>query len=655
MAGSAKGVDVSDFTELTSSTWADLRQSGVTFVGVKASEGDYFKDSTYQPYTRAATTAGLYVMPYVFANPYQGDRARKIVSNGTGAAQAAYGWDNEIGAAATTPAYSSSSLMLPPVLDIEADPYAGTSAEPNADECYGLSTSAMVSWIRQFLTTMTALSGKTPIIYTAPEFWGRCTGNYAGFGSTYPLWIAVYGVSSPTPVPGWSSPAFWQYTSTGTASGINGPVDLDYLGPIWQTSALGTSISPIQVQTLNALNARSGGNGRTVKYSPESLPPGLSVSSSGQLTGTPTVAGGYWLTIKAAGGVPAVISFGWDTPLVAPPVEATTVGIPVSVQVRATDQTAGPTGYPAPVFTAGGLPAGLTVSSAGLITGWPYVPGSYQVTVSATDGPHVTASATFPWTVRAARGGGVTGTIHQHGGSDRCLDDPSSRTAAGTAIDLATCTGKPNQEWTMAQDGTVRVLRRCLTASGTRLVLDGCDSRASEQWHAGTDGSLVSVRYGTCLAGPDRAVASGTRPALAPCVNSGSAVAQRWSRPAGPMVSGTAARCLDGAGTAARLVSCAASAVQRWSLAFSSEIAVQANGWCLTETGITPGAPIAVAKCVNAGSQHWSLLSAGPIPVEIRNVASGRCLTVPAHSSASGTALVLGACSTALDATWRVG
>jgi GH25 family lysozyme M1 (1,4-beta-N-acetylmuramidase) len=661
IAGSAKGVDVSDYTAVTASTWTDLRQAGITFVGVKASEGDYFKDASYQPHMQAATAAGLYVLPYVFANPYRGDAARKIRGDGTGTAQAAYAWDNEIGAAKASPAYSSSSLMLPVVLDIESDPYAGSGSEPNADECYGLGRQAMVTWIRQFLTKMEALSHKAPIIYTAPEFWARCTGNYAGFGSTYPLWVAVYRASSPPPMPGWSSPTFWQYTSSGIVRGISGPADLDYLGPILQGSALGTAIRPIQLRTLNALNAQGAGNGQgarngqAVTYSPESLPPGLSVSLSGMLTGAPTVAGTYRVTILAAGGVPAAISFTWDTPLVAPPTEAGTVGVPVSVQVRATNGKAGATGYPLPALTARGLPAGLTIGSTGLITGWPYLPGRYRVTVSATRGSRVTASAAIAWTVKAAADSGTRGTIRQHGGSDKCLDDPSSRTANGTAIDLATCTGRPSQTWTAVKDGTIRVLGRCLTASGTHLLLDGCGSSVTEQWHTGTDGSLVSVRYGTCLAGPARAVASGTRPALATCTNSSRAVAQHWSRPAGPVVSGAAARCLDAAGSVAKLVTCAKSTAQHWSLASSSEIVVQANGQCVTESGAAAGSAIAVMKCFNGASQHWSVVSAGHIPVEIRNVASGLCLTVPVHSSASGTALILDPCSTALSATWRVG
>jgi GH25 family lysozyme M1 (1,4-beta-N-acetylmuramidase) len=652
MAGSAKGVDISDITGVTSSTWKDLRLAGVTFVGVKATEGDYFRDSIYQPDTRAATAAGLYVMPYVFADPYQGDAARKIHGNGTGTAQAAYAWDNEIGAARTTPGYSSSSLMLPVVLDIEADPYAGASGQPNANECYGLSRSAMVTWIGQFLTKMSALSRKTPIIYTAPEFWATCTGNYAGFGPTYPLWIADYGISSPPPEPGWSSPTFWQYTSSGTVKGISGPVDLDYLGPILQASALGTPIRPIQLQTLNVLNAQGAGNGQAVTYSPDSLPPGLSLSSSGQLTGTPAVAGSYRVTVKAAGGVPPTISFAWDTPLLAPAREATTVGVPVAVQVRASDEKAGVTGYPPPVMRARGLPAGLTISSTGLITGWPYVPGRYRVRVRASVG-HVTASATIAWRIKAAPDSGTTGTIRQQGGSGQCLDDPYSRTANGTAIDLATCIGRPNQVWTAVQDGTVRVLGRCLAASGTHLLLDGCDSSVAEQWRAGTGGAFVSRRYGTCLAGPAGAVANGARPTLAVCMGGSQAGAQRWSRPAAPVVSGMGARCLDAAGSVARLVTCGTSTAQHWSLSPSTQITAQASAECLTADGTAIGSPIALTKCLGSASQDWSLAPGRRIPVEIRNTASGLCLTAP--SAVSGTTLILGTCSTGLNATWRVG
>jgi hypothetical protein len=198
------------------------------------------------------------------------------------------------------------------------------------------------------------------------------------------------------------------------------------------------------------------------------------------------------------------------------------------------------------------------------------------------------------------------------------------------------------------------VLGHCLTASGTHITLYGCNNSIAEEWRAGTDGSLVSARYGTCLAGSTGAVANGTKPTLVACTGSTSTVAQHWNRPVAPIVSGVAARCLGAASGVAELVTCANVTAQHWLLASSAEIAVQANGYCLTETGTTAGSTIAMAKCTNAASQHWSVVTAGTVPEEIKSAASGQCLTVPSGASASGTHLVLGSCSTALSSTWRV-
>ena len=65
------------------------------------------------------------------------------------------------------------------------------------------------------------------------------------------------------------------------------------------------------------------------------------------------------------------------------------------------------------------------------------------------------------------------------------------------------------------QDGSIRVLGRCLAASGTHVLLYACNGSIADQWRAGTDGSLVSARYATCLNGPSGAAANGTKPTLA--------------------------------------------------------------------------------------------------------------------------------------------
>ena len=53
-------------------------------------------------------------------------------------------------------------------------------------------------------------------------------------------------------------------------------------------------------------------------------------------------------------------------------------------------------------FSATGLPAGLTISAAGQITGTPTTAGANSVTVTANDGRGGTGSATFSWPIAAA-------------------------------------------------------------------------------------------------------------------------------------------------------------------------------------------------------------------------------------------------------------
>jgi hypothetical protein len=50
-------------------------------------------------------------------------------------------------------------------------------------------------------------------------------------------------------------------------------------------------------------------------------------------------------------------------------------------------------------YTAAGLPAGLTMSSAGMITGTPTTLATYSPTVTVTDGLGATVTASLKWTV----------------------------------------------------------------------------------------------------------------------------------------------------------------------------------------------------------------------------------------------------------------
>src|SRR5205823_3619266 len=115
------------------------------------------------------------------------------------------------------------------------------------------------------------------------------------------------------------------------------------------------------------------------------LPAGLSVNTStGVISGTPTTAGTYNVTISAtnAGGTGSAtltLTINPPKPVITSPLTATgQVGVAFSYQITATNN---PTS-----FNATGLPAGLSVNTTtGLISGTPTTAGTSIVTISATN------------------------------------------------------------------------------------------------------------------------------------------------------------------------------------------------------------------------------------------------------------------------------
>ena len=123
------------------------------------------------------------------------------------------------------------------------------------------------------------------------------------------------------------------------------------------------------------------------------LPPGLTLSANGQLTGTPTATGTFGFTIAATDS-----SSGFG-PFTASGVYSVAVGVPtVSLSPGSLSDGVSGAAYSPVTFagqggtapysfslSAGSLPAGLTLSSAGLLSGTPNQSGSFNFTVQATD------------------------------------------------------------------------------------------------------------------------------------------------------------------------------------------------------------------------------------------------------------------------------
>jgi len=302
------GLDVAAFQHPVSSAhpggaliyWNTIARAGYKYAAVKATEGDYYVNPYAAGDLKSAKAAGLDVAPYHFAIP----------NASGGAAQAQF--------AVEYSGYAPGPRVLPLMLDIEYDPY---NSSDHANMCYGLSAARMTAWLTAFVTTVRTLTGQYPVIYTTANWWDTCTGRSAAFGAD-PMWIAAYGFASPPMPPGWKTWTFWQYTSSGTVPGVAtaGSTDLDTFSPAMvglispgrQAGTCGSRVA-LAVASLGALA------GEALTYSAAGLPPGLTVSRGGTITGTiaPTAAAKapvtYRVTLSAknAAGATATATFSW--------------------------------------------------------------------------------------------------------------------------------------------------------------------------------------------------------------------------------------------------------------------------------------------------------------------------------------------------------
>jgi GH25 family lysozyme M1 (1,4-beta-N-acetylmuramidase) len=190
------GIDVSSYQG--DINWASVAPS-IDFAYAKATEGTYYTNPDFANQYNGPYDYGVIRGAYHFAIP----------PNASGQAQADYFISHGGG-------WSGDGLTLPGALDIEYNPYPNTYG----NECYNFTQSQMVTWIRNFITEYALREGVYPVIYSTTDWWTTCTGNYSGFASTDPLWIANYSASGGGTLPsGWGYYTFWQYADSGSLPG----------------------------------------------------------------------------------------------------------------------------------------------------------------------------------------------------------------------------------------------------------------------------------------------------------------------------------------------------------------------------------------------------------------------------------------------------
>jgi hypothetical protein len=113
------------------------------------------------------------------------------------------------------------------------------------------------------------------------------------------------------------------------------------------------------------------------------LPAGLTLSSTGTLSGTPTTAGSYSFTIIVTSSFGSATSQSY-TVVISPPIAITTTILPDGVVGVSYAQTIIANQSATFSVTSGTLPSGLTLASSGTLSGVPTTPSSYTFTITAT-------------------------------------------------------------------------------------------------------------------------------------------------------------------------------------------------------------------------------------------------------------------------------
>jgi hypothetical protein len=166
-----------------------------------------------------------------------------------------------------------------------------------------------------------------------------------------------------------------------------------------------TSVSPmVNAQQGNpysqALMAVGGVTPYSWSIAGGSLPPGLSLSSIGDVTGMPTDPGTYDFTARVTDSVSNTVTKALAITVVSPTLTIATAELPGSIVGATYSATLTASGGMTPYIWSivwGALPDGLNLNSAGLVSGTPTNGGTFSFIVQVAD--HASATATEIFTV----------------------------------------------------------------------------------------------------------------------------------------------------------------------------------------------------------------------------------------------------------------
>ncbi len=188
-----EGIDVSKWQGAID--WSGVKQAGVVFAIVRASHGTGTIDEYFDDNWKGTKANGIIRGVYQYFEPGQDPIAQAKVL--VDMVQASGGFEHG---------------DLPAVIDVETTG--------------GQSASVIMANIHAWIDYVESATQRRPIIYTGSYFWDDH--GLDDSLSDYPLWTAHY-TTNPCPLTSsaWAKWTFWQYTDSGSVTGIGGHVDRD--------------------------------------------------------------------------------------------------------------------------------------------------------------------------------------------------------------------------------------------------------------------------------------------------------------------------------------------------------------------------------------------------------------------------------------------
>ena len=246
----------------------------------------------------------------------------------------------------------------------------------------------------------------SPTTLTAATVGAAYSQSFTASGGTSPYTYAVTsgavpsgmslsssGALSGTPTAGGTFNFTVTATDTNNFTGLQAET-LTVNAPTISVSTASLSPSATVGQPYTGTVTASGGTAPyTYAVTSGALPAGMSLSSSGTLSGTPTAGGTFNFAITATDSSSGTGPYSGTSSMFTLTVSAPTITLSPSTLPSGTDgsaysQTLSASGGTAPytyAVTSGALPTGLSLSSAGVLSGTPSGGGTYNFSVTATD------------------------------------------------------------------------------------------------------------------------------------------------------------------------------------------------------------------------------------------------------------------------------